>query len=413
MDKLVVHEMRGYRIVLNRTSAKRISVESAINAGFIHETKDTSGINHLLEHIMTEAWKSCGSSCSQYWADRGVSMNASTDATQMMYYVKGLKEDLPQMVAYITAITDHPVFRKSSIEKEKQAVTDELLTVGSDPWSKLDTVFNHLFYTNGLEFKDDWKLQIKNLKHLTLADLKRAYETQFNSANVVFLVSGDFSPPAVLHLFDHALQQKPHGTRGEASGFTFAHAIVHVKDASETSRLQLSMPSHNNEISVLTTLAVYVLGDVLFYHLRTKHQLVYGIHVTAGTSTCGTRLDFAADVRPQNIKATLRIIWAQLHQLLRHVPDKALASAKKRYHVREYTRVPDVEFYSVQFLTNPNRVVTRAEQRNIVDRCTAADLRDAFASLFQFDNFVCVYQGNRDVHLQLDDFKASRGTRKR
>jgi predicted Zn-dependent peptidase len=65
-DTVRLYHISGYRVLLQHTNQPTINVECAINAGFIKETKETSGINHLLEHILTEAWSKCGRTCTGY-----------------------------------------------------------------------------------------------------------------------------------------------------------------------------------------------------------------------------------------------------------------------------------------------------------------------------------------------------------
>jgi predicted Zn-dependent peptidase len=394
-----VHEIMGYRIVLNKTNVKRISVESAINAGFLNETRETSGINHLLEHVLTESWTKCGASCSEYWSKKGVRMNASTDETIMMYYVKGLVDDLESMVNYIAAITDHPILRKESIDKEKQAVIDELLTYGSDPTSKLDGVFNHVFYKNGLEFKDDWKLQIQNLKKLSLHDLQTIYKKEFTPANTVFVVSGAFSPNVVLRHFRNALRPTNSGVRIRAEGFTHKHEIRYVHDSMATSFVVLAMPSAVYSDSILIPLATAVLEDVLFDELRTKRQLVYGVKVVADTTTIGTCLRISIFVRPVHLIECMQVTVRQLNECAVHFSETRLLAVKKRLKVEYATEVPDAEFYAVQYATSPDFIVSVDAQQKAYQKASVKDVTATIHSILTWKDAVCVYEGQKDVGL--------------
>ena len=54
-----MHDIHGYKVFLYPYPNKTVYVEMYNNNGFISETKKTSGINHLLEHVLTNAWKKC------------------------------------------------------------------------------------------------------------------------------------------------------------------------------------------------------------------------------------------------------------------------------------------------------------------------------------------------------------------
>ena len=396
-----VHNIMGYKVVLNKTNVQRISVESAVNAGFLYETRETAGINHLLEHVLTEGWKKCGTSCSEFWSAKGVRMYESTDETIMMYYVKGLLEDLEAMVQYIAAITTHPILHKTTVVKEKQAVIDELLTYGSEPSAKLDSVLNHILFKNGLEYKDDWKLQIQNLKKISLKDIQKVYRKEFTPTNVVFVVSGAFPPSTVLALFRKALPQRaaPAGQRVDAEGFTLVHEIQYVPDEMATSLAVLAIPSEVYADSVLVPVATAVFGDVLFNELRTKRQLVYGVKVNANTTTCGTLLQFKIYVRPANLVECLRVLVAQVTQCMQGFPDTRLTAVKKRMRQKYAVSVPDAEFYATQHVISPDFIISVDAQQQIYAKATVSDVIQTMRAIIHWEHAVCVYEGQKDVAL--------------
>jgi len=331
-------------------------------------------------------------------------MNASTEETIMLYYVKGLDEDLERMVQYIAAITSHPILHQASIDKEKQAVVDELLTYGSDPTSKLDGVLNHIIFKNGLEFKDDWQLQIQNLKRLTLADIQRVYREEFTPANVVFVVSGAFSPAKVLAYFRNALHHPAvRGQRTEAHGFTLAHEIRHVPDTMATSLVVMALPSAVYADALLVPLAAAVLGDILFNELRTKRQLVYAAKVVAATTTCGTRLQIKIYVRPIHLKECLRVTVAQIKACCNGFPETRLVGVKKRVRQEYATTVPDAEFYATQYVTSPDFILSREAQKREFSAATVDAVAATLKSMVVWEHATIVYEGQKDVHLTWAD----------
>ena len=94
MSKHEVIDINDFKIIFNyNPKSKTTMIESFISSGFINENKENAGISHLLEHIVTEGWKKCGSNgCQSYWKKRGVLTNASTGQTTIQYYMHGLKQ---------------------------------------------------------------------------------------------------------------------------------------------------------------------------------------------------------------------------------------------------------------------------------------------------------------------------------
>ena len=168
-----------------------LHIEAVVHSGFIHETKQTSGVNHLLEHVLVSGWKKCKQSCNTYWDEHGALINASTDDTVMKYYIKGEK-DLPGMVEYISTIVTRSLFNPSTLEREKKAVLEELTNLMDQPSTEMYNIFKKTFYkSEGLQNTEDCSLQIKNLHHLTMDDVKKAYEA-FNTEHCLFIVYGDY-----------------------------------------------------------------------------------------------------------------------------------------------------------------------------------------------------------------------------
>ena len=144
-----------------------IYVQSFILSGRMNEDKKTSGISHLLEHILTESWKKCKDDCAKYWGNKGIITNASTGDTTINYYVEGLEKNYKELIEYIVKITTTPQFKESRIEVEKKAVKEELNRELTDEgWKIADKISKLLYNHEGLQSSNDLPLQIKNLKNL-------------------------------------------------------------------------------------------------------------------------------------------------------------------------------------------------------------------------------------------------------
>ena len=101
-----IYTINNYKILLIPVKETNIIyVQSFILSGRMNENKRTSGISHLLEHILTEAWKKCKDDCAKYWGKKGIITNASTGDTTINYYVEGLEKNYKELIEYIVKIT--------------------------------------------------------------------------------------------------------------------------------------------------------------------------------------------------------------------------------------------------------------------------------------------------------------------
>ena len=167
-------KIHKYCVLLNQIKgSKTCKVEAIIGDGFINETRATSGMSHLVEHILLDSWKKCyKKGCSDFWKNYGVMMNAETTNNAVRFYMEGLAEYAPKMIAYIISITTDPKITPKRIEKEKLAVINELLNYDEEATRLMDCL-NKMIYTNeGLYVSEDRDLQLKNLKNFNLASIK-------------------------------------------------------------------------------------------------------------------------------------------------------------------------------------------------------------------------------------------------
>ena len=411
-ERVKLHMVHGYPVLLQHIPNATITVEVAINAGFVHESKATAGINHLLEHVLTEAWKKCGTTgCSELWADRGVNMNASTNDTLVKYYTEGTVLHMADMVRYISDISDHPIFKRNVLIREKEAVIDELSTYGNDPESKIDILFNHAAFTGGLAYKDDWQLQIKNLKHIGMDELKKAYTQNYNSRNMMYIVSGTFRDSEVLALFHHELKKKPSGQLKIEPCFTNAHKIIYSHHDTPTTKVVLGFPSdikrYDDEGPYVGAMCA-ILTNLLFSLLRTKLTLVYGVRFHYQANTCGTLVLCTIYVRDKNAEECLKALMAELTKYKKEMfPAMAVAALKQRDLFAHYRSLPFTGDYLTQYMHQMDspkpRILSYLDKLKIIKKMTPKSLTPVFNKAFQFERALCVYQGARDLKLKWSD----------
>jgi predicted Zn-dependent peptidase len=405
-----LHMVGPYAVLLQHIPSPIVHVECAINSGFLHETKETTGINHLLEHVLTEGWSKCGTTCSELWSKRGVEMNASTDETLVHYYTSGTPANLVEMVQYITDISDHPLMTRKVMEKEKEAVIDELDTYGSDPESKIDIVFNHAAYTGGLAFKDDWKLQITNLKHISLADIQKAYRENYNPRNMMYIVYGTFDDAEVLSIFRKELTKKDAGTVVPPQCFSYAHKILYSHEDSPTTKVVIGFPSavmRGDEASIYAGVICSILNNLLFTLLRTKLTLVYGVRFTRQTDSCGTLIMCSIYARDKNVAPCLKALFGELKKLEAGFPKEVMAAVKQSEMYSHYNHLPYTQDYLLQYMhqigSKHPRIVSREDKIRLIKKMTAGILEPHYRKLVNMDCALCVYQGSNDLGLKWAD----------
>ena len=116
----ILLKIDNYNVLFIKNRFKSITIQSNILNGFINENKKNIGVNHLLEHVLSNAYKKCVNyDCYEFLNNAGLLSNASTDNNIIQYYVTGLIEDINKMIEYIINITINPVFNEELITKRR------------------------------------------------------------------------------------------------------------------------------------------------------------------------------------------------------------------------------------------------------------------------------------------------------
>ncbi|MBI2641938.1 insulinase family protein [Candidatus Roizmanbacteria bacterium] len=112
-----------------------VSIYLMVGAGSRHETKQTAGVAHFLEHMAFEGTENFPSSRkgAEYIERIGGKSAAWTDKESVMYYVKVSKEHVDTALNYLSEILLKPTLNIQAIEKEKRIIFEELSRKRDNP----------------------------------------------------------------------------------------------------------------------------------------------------------------------------------------------------------------------------------------------------------------------------------------
>ena len=413
MSVPIMRNVNGYKIMFIPMNNDTFYIKSIINTGFIVETRENSGINHLLEHLITASWKKCNpDECSVFWDKRGIYMNASTTNTTLDYYVHGMSCYAELMTKYIVDITFNPHITYSSLKREKTAVKNELLSYADESVESVNNAFNKTFYTiEGMQHADDWKLQIDNLDRITLSKLLEIYHKYYTCANIAFIVCGKFNMKDLLKMFKHKLKpcEKKVLTR-HAECFTRRKQLVFVKQNDlHSSTIRLGFPTElksNSHDTIYLDVITQSLTNTLMYILRTKHKLIYSVESGYDITTCGTYITIDAHTEPKYVKKVYHFILNTIQSCIDKGIDREFLSGAVQFTILEKkntqmdsSEVGDHydEIYSSQFLVESPYLYSLEEQDRAISKMTVQKSKELCRSLFDLSSYTCVYQNTKEI----------------
>ena len=171
---------KGLRIVYSEISySKKASLIVLVKCGSVHETKNNSGVFHLIEHSLFNGSKKFRTpmEIGEKIDKLGISVEAATYREFTKYKFGFHTKNTEKVIDFIFELLLRPTFEEKLLEKEKKIVLDEV---------KMDTYDNYkVFYekTDKLLFKNTPLekdqagdvISLKNIKYQTVLDFHKKY----------------------------------------------------------------------------------------------------------------------------------------------------------------------------------------------------------------------------------------------
>jgi predicted Zn-dependent peptidase len=310
-----IFNINGYQVMHIKSNTDVTRVQSIIKSGSFAENIKNSGISHLLEHLLLEAWTKCKGDCIKYWSDKGITFNAFTGGTLVSYFITGISKHNVDMINFISNITANAKFNNKMIKKSKDAVKQELLNYSNNPSWIYENVFYQRAYPNtknGLFYIGDWSLKLKVLDSITKRDLENFYKKWYTPENMCFVIVSKMSEKSVKEMFTKYLPKSLISSDSKESRprqkkiLNFPKckephpSITYVKwtDAKKTNfkvGFVSNVEPSDNEILYLDFIKDILVGDLssyLYKILRDEMGLIYDISLSFDINYCTLLSEF-------------------------------------------------------------------------------------------------------------------------
>ncbi len=193
------------------------------------------GIAHFLEHKMFEQ-KSGINSLDTLMA-LGVDANAYTTNDHTAYLFESTDnfyEALDELMDYV----QNPYYTDENVEKEKGIIGQEIKMYDDDPgWQLYMNALDCLYKENPI--KIDVAGSVESISGINKELLYKCYNTFYNPANMVLVVSGDFKPEEILEEIKSRLIPKE--VHGEIKRF-YPEREVEINKKHKETEMEVSKP---------------------------------------------------------------------------------------------------------------------------------------------------------------------------
>ena len=397
-----------------------IYVQSFILSGRMNEDKETSGISHLLEHILTESWKKCKDDCAKYWGNKGIITNASTGDTTVNYYVEGLEKNYHELIEYIVKITTAPQFKDSRIEVEKKAVKEELKReLNDEGWKIANKVSKLLYNHEGLQSSNNLPLQIDNLKYLNKEKLVDYCKKIYTPKNILFIVSGDVNETKILKVFEKFLpKNQPFGTKNiQCDVFNNIKKPITRFIKKKNAKIAEIIIAFAPKIypweedyfyfDILVDLLCGGMHSLLMRRLRTELHLIYNVKVYLESEIIGTLATIETTGDQEKTKQIIKAIKNVLKDLIQgNWSEQHIIRLKDKFLIRDEkvckNNIFFGDYYGEQHLhqlyKSKPKITTTKQKRDLIKNLTKKKLLNVAKRVFTLNKMVTIYQCQTKQH---------------
>ncbi len=184
--------------LLQNKRAPIVCYTTWFQVGSADEVSGKTGIAHYLEHLMETGFPEV--QMGQFLEDfqsSGSHSNAITTRDHTFYYKKMMAEHLELLMRYEAGRMRGVAFNQAKFDTEKNVILEErLMRTETNPREFFNEKFNNKFFSIH-PYKNPIIGWEKDIRALTLEDVKAFYKKWYSPSNAFIIISGDFDATQV------------------------------------------------------------------------------------------------------------------------------------------------------------------------------------------------------------------------
>mgnify|MGYP002542360654 CR=1 FL=1 len=365
--------------------------------GSRHETSETEGMSHFIEHMLFKGTTSRSArEIAEQMDDIGGYMNAFTARECTCFYTKTLDSHLEEAMDILSDMVAHPRLNETDIALEKDVVAEEIRMYEDTPEELVQEQLNSCCFP-GHSIGKNILGTIDSLASFTADSIRCYMQQHYAACNIVIAIAGNFDPEQLVDLTERYFSDYPYQ---ETFHPTWEMPIYHAGAQSkykeiEQAHLAFSFPGlpsrHEKMYSLLT--ASNILGggmsSRLFQSIREEKGLAYSIYTYPSTYRDAGYTGIYAGCSPLNVEQVEELICRQIELLRRDgVTKKELLRTKEQmkssFILSEESTYSRMSQIGKQLVIHGN---VRDENKLLeeIDQITCDDVNRVIQELFQFD----------------------------
>lgn len=310
---------------------KSIYIQAEVKAGSVLENPDNNGVAHFMEHMLVQGIPALPNveQFSSFIEGMAGTYGAQTDPLIVSFHINLPFTKLDTGLKITSEVIFEPLFVPEALEKERVAVTNELLQRMDSHFYKIGRFYKEIRYPKNHPLYLDTGGSLDIVKKITIEDLKKYWQENFLTSNTFLLVVGNFEEANLNKLLEGYFGKFKPAPRPvkypKVSNIDLSKRQVAIRTDKtlKTSYIDFSFPvfattnqDRDSKLLLGQSILTIILGRLrnsrLFKLLRYQKGLVYG--VSAGTSGIPgiSSLVISSETGLENLEEVVRLIAEQL-----------------------------------------------------------------------------------------------------
>eukprot|EP01133_Synstelium_polycarpum_P016698 gene16698-19851_t len=181
----------GIRVATEQSFGETASIGVWVDSGSVYETDKNNGVAHFLEHMIFKGTERRPSPnyIETEVENMGGSLNAFTSREHSAYYMKVLKENIPNAVDILSDILQHSKFDQKLIDDERHTILSEMQYVQS---KEDEVIFDQLHATafQGSALGRTILGPVENINKISRDDIKNFMTQNYTGQRLVIAAAG-------------------------------------------------------------------------------------------------------------------------------------------------------------------------------------------------------------------------------
>ena len=385
----------GIRLVLAPCEAESVAVGVFVASGSRNETPETSGISHLIEHMLFKGTPTRRPiDITREIEGRGGMLNACTSEEATCYFVHLPDDFLAEALDILSDIYLRATMPEDEFIREKSVVIDEIKMYADEPDQvAAENLQRNLF--PGSQLGAPVAGTPESLAPLTVRDLKGYVRSHYRADNTILAVVGSFDPEKAI-----AIAKRCFGSLRRSSSAAsprekpFRRVVPEAVAKKDVQQTQLALGYRTFGISDPRKYAATLLDGVLgrgmmsrlFQELREKKGISYDISSRMQFFSDSGMFTVSAGMDPAKAQMALKTIDREIERLKTKRVSAAELKRTKEFLVGNFRlsheKVASKLFFYAQSLLAFGRIVEPQEQVDGIQAVTADDLLSAARDIF-------------------------------